>query len=98
MEQRGEDPHALANSQYMPYRFDMYVMFAIYCYDGNDQAVPVKQLNAIMDAVKAAFKPPPELTLDGLVQSARLDGKLRGFSGSLGPQVWAFFPVRLQAI
>jgi hypothetical protein len=64
--------------------------------NSQDQTDPADVLNPILDVIEAAFSSDIGLpqTLGGLVQWARIDGKIDTFEGTLGDQEVALIPIR----
>lgn len=71
----------------------------LYSYSDDPNIAPSTPLNAMVDAVLAALKPPDgpivRNTLNGLVQYAAAEGNVEIFEGVLGDRALAIVPIKI---
>ena len=85
-----------------PTIWTLYAHLYLYVNSGSDPtAYPATQINSMLDAIEAAFKPAPNNdynTLGGLVFDCRIDGKIQTDEGLLGPQSVAVIPIKITVV
>ncbi|MBV9858753.1 MAG: hypothetical protein JO038_01405 [Alphaproteobacteria bacterium] len=101
MSQRSET--ATVKAEGAPIVWTLAVDLYVYVHSSDPYAAPASLLNPLLDGVEAALAPSPvtgiqDLGLPGMVQHARIVGRIDTDEGVLGDQAVAILPIELMCL